>query len=369
MRRLSIPLPSLDRWDRVGVEQEYEVHGPTGAVDFRRLLPELAASLPCLDPGDPRARRLPTGEALTADGWEAEIASPPVPLCQGFAENLVDRLSGARQELGAALEGHRAEIHGFSTHVSVSVDDAEAVRVARQWVAGPVLSVFALAEQPGSAGVFVRPRRGRLELGCDYVPEARLEDLLELVVAVTRALEARRPFEESALEVEPSREKFGFFVAAAGRAARAIGDPQVVSQWRTWAGPLHLGTCLDQPSVDLAPRVVAGSVHAQTAWLTWRHVVWRFHRADQELYAVMECGHEAVFLERLDAGHFDGVIERELRRRRRRRHLLVHADFVGPGWWHGVRPGALVPAERDSTGTPHVVDRRAVRRSGGSGFA
>ena len=39
---------------------------------------------------------------------------------------------------------------------------------------------------------------------------------------------------------------------------------------------------------------------------------------------------------------------------------MVNAQITGPAWWDEIRPGALVPAERDSSGViPRVSYRRA----------
>ena len=81
------PAPADDR-ERVGVEHEYRLWNHAEQTDFRVLLPLVAGDLRCLDPGDPRARRLPSGVALTADGLEAELATPPVRVGPGVGRTL-----------------------------------------------------------------------------------------------------------------------------------------------------------------------------------------------------------------------------------------------------------------------------------------
>jgi hypothetical protein len=91
--------------------------------------------------------------------------------------------------------------------------------------------------------------------------------------------------------------------------------------------------------------------------------VWVFHDDDRHLYAVVPTEQELEFLARLDAGGFDETVRRGLGRQLRRRRLLVHAQVDGLGWWHEVRPGALVPAERTAEGAvPQVSVRRAARQ-------
>src|SRR5690606_26367511 len=74
----------------MGVEHEFRVVDRRGVVDFRRLVGTLEVGAGDLDPGDARARRLDSGALLTADGREAEIATPPVELRGGFSDALVD---------------------------------------------------------------------------------------------------------------------------------------------------------------------------------------------------------------------------------------------------------------------------------------
>ena len=116
------------------------------------------------------------------------------------------------------------------------------------------------------------------------------------------------------------------------------------------------------PARDTGPRRLAGGIEAETLWLTWAHVVWAFSDGHRQAYAVLPVDDEGDFLARLDRGEHDDVVSRELGRRLGRRRLLVHADIDRQVWWHEVRPGALVPAERTMDGAvPRVSRRRAAR--------
>jgi hypothetical protein len=113
---------------------------------------------------------------------------------------------------------------------------------------------------------------------------------------------------------------------------------------------------------------VLDDVYAETLWLTWHHVVWLLSDGRRSLHAVLPIEEEPAFLTRLDAGDYDELVRRELGRRLGRRRLLVHAQLHKEAWWHEVRPGALVPAERTRDGSvPRVSIRRASRqhRAGG----
>ena len=119
--------------------------------------------------------------------------------------------------------------------------------------------------------------------------------------------------------------------------------------------------------MDVAPttgaRHLFDDVEAETLWLTWRHVVWRLSDGQRSLHAVLPVEQEQDFLSRLDAGEYDELVRRELRRRLGRRRLLVHTQLDDGVWWHEVRPGALVPAERTRDGSvPRVSRRRAARQ-------
>lgn len=66
-----------------GIEHELAVWSGTRRVDFRTVLPALPGLGPAIDPSDSNARRGAWGGVLTADGREAEIATPPAALAPG----------------------------------------------------------------------------------------------------------------------------------------------------------------------------------------------------------------------------------------------------------------------------------------------
>ena len=163
--------------------------------------------------------------------------------------------------------------------------------------------------------------------------------------------------------------------------ALALGlDPQAVdvladggplrsqSQRPTEACSVEAPRAMAPPAYDTRPRTRPSGVVAETVWLTWQHAVWRCARDGGVLHAVVDADQEAEFLRRLDEGEYDQVLARELRRGARTRSLVVNAQLVGPSWWHRVRPGALVPAERLPDGSLPRVSvrraRRAMRRDG-----
>jgi hypothetical protein len=390
---------------RAGVEHELRVWAGAEQVDFRQALPLVAGGLRALDPGDPRARRLPSGVVLTADGREAELATPPVPWAGDAPTRLDALLAAERAELAvrvaAACGADR--LTGFSTHVNVSVPDDRVVDVGRRFARSCALATAVVAEPASSSGLLVRPRRGRLEVGGEYAEGEDLVALLTFVGSAVSALVAGSPPPDLPDPVvEPAREKFGWYLPPDGPYADLLtgelhGAGLLGTAWewaRPWCvrdgidpapvdrlvagAPLRLaqhhrdaGACTVSspsdvprpPTTSTGPRRLADGTEAEALWVTWSHVVWRFARGGRTAYAVLPVDDEEDFLVRLDGGGLDADIRQELGRRLGRRRLLVHADLDGRVWWHAVRPGALVPAERTRDGlVPRVSRLRAGRQ-------
>jgi hypothetical protein len=380
----------------MGIEHEYGLWRASSQVDFRTLLPAMTAGLRTLDPGDPRARRLPSGVVLTADGREAELATPPLPW-QGSTPEMLDRLLAEERSVLALRAAEVAgvdRVTGFSTHVNVSVPDERVVEVGSRFVRHCGLATALVGEPGASSGLLVRPRRGRLEVGGEYAEGPHLVALTTFVgSAVAALLDDLAPPRVPEPVAVPARERFGWYLPPEG----ATANRELLEEVWTWARPACVRDGIDPEPVDrlvagaplrrdvdeatpqhctvrqdqsesilsvrdTGPRLLAGGVEAETLWLTWQHVVWVFRSSGREVHAVIPVDQEADFLARLDAGEYDDVVRRELGRLAGRR-LLVNAQLDGPGWWREVRPGALVPAERGPDGSvPRVSRRRAARQ-------
>ena len=397
----------------IGVEHELQAHEGTALRDFRTLLPTVVGPVLLSDPGDPRARRLRSGLALTADGWEAELVTPPLPLDAAAPGALARMLAEESSRLLAALR--RAEpttrLTGFSTHINVSAPDSVVLDVAREFATRFAAATMLLLERPESPGLLVRPRRGRLEVGGEY---AHGEDLIAAVTFVAAAVShllSRAPHTngtvgEGSWTVEPARERFGHFVPACGVApdlyasgrrcllrhggAWVTGQQHLESVWsvvraaaitmgldpapvdRRVAGleqlPLEHGEPTDispgpGDGADLEVLEVLGAAAQarergtlllEPVWLTWSTVAWRCEdsRSGRRVHLVMPVADERLFLERLDSGRLDTVLRVCLRRRIRPAQLVNSAQAKQPGVWTTVRPEALVPAERGADGMP-----------------
>ena len=355
-------LPPGDDGPVAGVECEYRLLDESGRpADARVHLTPLLAGLPHLDPGDPRAVRLSIGSALTCDGWEAEGVTPPLPWGPATASDLTACVAATRAELLAILSVGSFTVQGFSTHLNVSVPDRRAVAVARDLAQRCSVAMALLTEGPTGDGLLVRPRRDRLELGCDHLEDRMIGPALVLLVGVVGLLQHRRSrLPRLDLAVRPAREKFGFHVPrdAAGADVVASGRRMVLRTRRgtrltaqehleqVWTAarpyaeahglaltgtddvvtgsaalpceertPEPWSTSEPPPAgsaarwgVDLVPRArPVGSV--TVTWATWSTTAWRCEDADgRGRFAVVPRSQHAGFLAELDAGRLDDLL-------------------------------------------------------------
>jgi hypothetical protein len=198
----------------LGVEHEYTVVATDGPrLDMRSLIDELPLDGMRLDPGDAHAVRGLHGGVTTADGWEAEIATPPVACGHGALAQLDEHCAAALADLVSAL-GPDRRLTGYSTHLNVACPERRcrhtAERLARRW--SPALSLLTL--HGGSPGLLVRPRWRRLELGCEYLPTDDWQPALAFAAAavVTAQRRADRSLPSLRVALEPSVQRFGWYV-------------------------------------------------------------------------------------------------------------------------------------------------------------
>jgi hypothetical protein len=203
----------------IGVEREYRIDDPAGAVDARTLWPTLSGLGAALDPGDPNARRGSWGGVVTVDGAEAEVVTPPVPLQPGCTHVAGDLAATGTRFLQRMLPPGLA-LRGYSTHVNVEVDDRIVVGVARLVAGRLALPLMLALDRSDSPGLLVRPRRGRLEIGGEFACGTQLRAAVGLAVGITllaeSALGARRLTRLLPSlprpEVVPARERYGFYI-------------------------------------------------------------------------------------------------------------------------------------------------------------
>jgi len=283
---------SLDpsRWWRpvaaeslLGLEHEFRVLVDERPVDFSRLIHHVGIPGARVDPGDPNAYRGAWGGIVTADGPEGEIAIAPVAVGPGAIGRAVAGAHRGRSVLAGSLPAG-ARLEGFSTHLSVSVPDRLVERVARTYARTFAPALMLLLDGAQSPGLLVRPRRGRLELGGEFVDGDRLRAALTFAagsVALATHAARRWPLPTVRLPprvevaVVPTTERFGWFVARnafgvdlyeAGRVGSlrlarggSISAQQLLAAaWRAARRAVE-GT-LDDGDLRAVDRLVAGAV-------------------------------------------------------------------------------------------------------------
>ncbi|MEO7369748.1 MAG: hypothetical protein ABI949_08350 [Ilumatobacteraceae bacterium] len=348
----------------IGIEHEYVVRAAGKRVDFRELIRSLDIDGEAIDPADALARRCRWGGVVTADGPEAEIATPPVALDCGFSMRADGLARVGRSVLEHAARGHRFE--GYSTHISISMHDHVVQAAAHVYVERFAAALMLLLDSPSSPGLLVRPRPGRLELCGDHADGERLR--AASLFAAGSALAAERAVTDRAfrrelpprlrVETAPSVQRFGLYVDRAafgcdlyrhGRSSmlRKRGGGRVTAgehlrlSWRCArsmlagvVGDAELRTVdalvtattplpTDQPSIASSSRQsVAGSVFGRAldrrerpdlsvacTWLAWHVAVFTVSNGHRRAFAVVPASLLEQFLSELDAGTLDEVLE------------------------------------------------------------
>ncbi|MEP7111735.1 MAG: hypothetical protein ABI862_00580 [Ilumatobacteraceae bacterium] len=347
----------------IGIEHEYVVHAAGKRVDFRELIRSLDIDGEAIDPADALARRCRWGGVVTADGPEAEIATPPVALGRGFSA-LADGLARVgRSELERSAGSHSFE--GYSTHISISMNDDVVQAAAKVYAERFAAALMLLLDSPSSPGLLVRPRPGRLELCGEHADGERLR--AASLFAAGSALAAERAVTDRAfrrrlpprlrVKTVPSLQRYGLYVdrAAFGcdlyrhgrsstlrsrRGGRLTADEHLRQSWRCarsmLAGfvdetELHSVDALvsattplptDQPSTaPLADQIVDDSAFGRAldrrerrefsvacTWLAWHVAVFTISSNDRSAFAVIPTSLLEQFLGQLDAGTLDGVL-------------------------------------------------------------
>ncbi len=211
-RRLLTRPPRRPTTLRAGVEHEYRVLSDRGPVDARAIIDDLDLG-PRVDPTDPHAHRGPWGGVITADGAEAEVATPPVLLGPGAVATVAALAHRGRAVLDDAL-GDDRWLEGYSTHLNVSAPRRGDRRVATRFARVFAAPLMLLLDRSTSPGLLVRPRPGRLELGGEFADSTELEVALTFAIGAALASRSARPLRGLALDVdlEPARERYGWYV-------------------------------------------------------------------------------------------------------------------------------------------------------------
>lgn len=172
----------------LGVEQEFDLSDGENDLDFRTLFPHAIAraqSVPFRNCDS--AALLEAGYMLACDGKEAEFATAPIGLKGDGPLALAREAIRCRGHMVHLLRGLGvAEIRGYSTHLSVSVPAGREQELAEAIAATVAPALILLMEGRQSPGLLIRPRRGRLEIGSEYIddPQQLAAAILTLAGAV-----------------------------------------------------------------------------------------------------------------------------------------------------------------------------------------
>jgi hypothetical protein len=343
-----------------GVEREWRVLRRSGAVqDFRSIVDALPLDGRRLDPDDPHAHRCRWGGVVTADGAEAEVATPPVPVGPGAAADLdaLARLGFVR--LRAALP-KALRLNGYSTHINVTVPDRMAVRVAERFARRLAIPQMLLLDRADSPGLLVRPRRGRLEIGGEYASAEQLQSAVVFAmvgaVACAQFPTLLKQVPRASLRLERANGRFGWYVdrCAAGvdlyRDGRQAAVPTNAGVMpaggllqETWAllrplatelvGDVDAGLVddfvagrrplpMEQPACDPRPEpqaVPAAAIHGRviddvvrpgfvvrTVAARWDRIAFEVDDGRRRRFVVVPAARLASFLAAVDDGEYDG---------------------------------------------------------------
>jgi len=394
----------------LGVEQEYTVRLGREPVDFRWLAPTLPVAGRRVDPGDPLALRCAWGGVITADGAEAEIAIPPVPVRPGFTVAARGLVRTGLEELAGAIPPEM-RLEGYSTHVSVAMPDRLNDRVCRLFVRRFAPAMMLLTGRAETPGMLVRPRPSRTELGVEHVDGPLLAAASAFAVGAARACAAAVAGDRAArralppalrARTEPAVRRYGTFVGSAAfggdlyregreaamrtRTGRAVTGQQVLeAAWE--AARDHLGsdgaasdvTLLDSlvvgrlPLVSEAPLAVdvdpvsasprpgpfgdalrpyrSGSLYVRPTFITWDFVVFEARCRGRVAYACIPRDGLEGFLGAMHRGRLDPLVEEFVATERTPRILAEHGQTREPGLYDGIGdPTRLLPPERPPAG-------------------
>ena len=198
------PFPYRSQLDMpvIGLEAEFKVF-----VDGEEEAPETLWRTPANLVDRPLLKRtnkslqLPTGGALYFDGGVIEVVTPVIEIekqCTArVVRSLWEQIGFLRDQLDRweAREGRTVRLQAFSCHVNVSFELPREERGRNRTVQKLALLLMHLLPVPvivtalnrRSTGIGVRPRRERLEVTIDFVPDPGLmAATVALIVGVVR---------------------------------------------------------------------------------------------------------------------------------------------------------------------------------------
>ncbi len=158
---------------KLGVEQEFDLFDGQRRLDFQALFPRLIAGGRCVPfRNSESAVILEAGYMLGCDGQEAEIATAPISLHAAGPLRLAREVTRCRGHMLALLQRAGVpEVRGYSTHLSISVPAGRERELAEALSVTVAPALVLLMESRSSPGMLLRTRRGRLEIGSEYIDD------------------------------------------------------------------------------------------------------------------------------------------------------------------------------------------------------
>jgi hypothetical protein len=198
------PFPYKSQLEKpvIGLESEFKIF-----IDDVESMPENVWRTPAGLVDEPLLQRtnkslqLPTGGALYFDGGVIEVVTPVIEIarqCTARAvRSLWEQIGFLRQQLDRweTREGRRARLQAFSCHVNVSFELPREERGRDRTIQKLALLLAHLLPGPvivaglnrRSTGIGVRPRRERIEVTSDFVPDPGLmAATVALIVGIVR---------------------------------------------------------------------------------------------------------------------------------------------------------------------------------------
>ena len=171
MRQSAHPSAELNMGFVLGVEQEYDLFAGNRQLDFREFFGQVTAqggSVPFRNCDS--AAILDAGYMLACDGREAEFATAPINSRGDGCLRLAREVLRCRKHMLNLLRGLPGlEIRGYSTHLNISVPLGREEELAKALSRTVAPALILLMEGRQSPGLLIRPRRGRLEIGSEYI--------------------------------------------------------------------------------------------------------------------------------------------------------------------------------------------------------
>ena len=194
---------------QIGLEQEFYVARDGHPADFRTIVHTIGIAGMRIEPGDANAYRCPEGYTITADGTEAEFATPPAAIIPGFLRMLNGWCDRAQAHLCERLP-FGWSLRGASTHINISVPGQSPAALAADYIGTFAPALMLLWGPTDGHGIFVRPRPGRLEFCGEYLDGTNLALVAAFLAASALAIADGRCPDRVVARPRAAQERYGF---------------------------------------------------------------------------------------------------------------------------------------------------------------